>query len=140
MKRIFWDTNVLLDSLDPKRPAHEDAKNLREFLKQTPTQSLCAWHSLSVLEYVGKKEFGKENVWEIIRKIAEEFIIPKTGNEEALLAFAYLSGDYEDAMQTAAAVAGKADYFVTRDREGFGKSPLKVVSPQECVELLKARG
>lgn len=137
MKKIFWDTNVLLDLLDNKRPAHTQAKELKEFLKQTSSQCLCAWHSLSVLEYVGMKEFGKEDTWDIIREIVEEFIIPKTGTEEAKRAFTYLSGDYEDAMQTASAVIGGADYFVTGDQKGFAKSPLKVVSPLECIKWLK---
>ena len=47
-----------------------------------------------------------------------------------------LSVDYEDAMQIASAVAGRVDYLVTRDKEGFPKSPVKILSPRElCKEF-----
>ncbi len=137
MKRIFFDTNILLDQLDTSRAGHEDAKELEHVIEEVGAQALCAWHSLSIVEYVGRKIFSEEDLYQVLQGIVKHFIIPKTGNEEALQAFAYLSGDYEDAMQTAAALAGKADYFVTRDQRGFSKSPLKVVSPLECVEQLK---
>ncbi len=53
-------------------------------------------------------------------------------------AFQYLSGDYEDAMQIAAAVAGNADCMVTRDKRGVGKCPIPVFSATECVAQMKS--
>jgi predicted nucleic acid-binding protein len=40
-------------------------------------------------------------------------------------------------MQIASAVAERADYLVTRDRDGFSKSPVKIVSPRELYDELK---
>ena len=107
---------------------------------QVGAQALCAWHSLSIVEYIGTKVFPEEILSQVLHGIVEHFIIPKTGTEEAKQAFTYLSGDYEDAMQTSSAMAGRADYFVTHDQKGFLNSPLKVVSPLECAELLKYSG
>jgi predicted nucleic acid-binding protein len=98
---------------------------------------MCAWHTLSIVAYVGAKVFGKEEIHELLNELLGSWIVPETGTEEARKAFLYLSGDYEDAMQIASAVAGRADYLVTRDRDGFSKSPVKIVSPRELCRVLK---
>ena len=119
MKRIFFDTNIILDQLDDSRKGHEDVKVLECVMGQVGAQALCAWHSLSIVEYIGKKVFPEEILSQVLHGIVEHFTIPKTGTEEAKQAFSYLSGDYEDAMQTSSAMAGRADFFVTMTKKDF---------------------
>lgn len=138
MKRVFFDTNILLDQLDVSRKGHMDVRGLERAIGAEGAQVMCSWHSLSIVEYIGSKVFGLQAVHQVIRGIVNNFIIPKTGNDEAKIAFDYLSDDFEDAMQIAAAVAGGADFFVTRDRRGFVNCPIRVVTPQECARLLLA--
>ena len=136
MNRVFLDANIVLDLLDSQRPGHAAALLLEEALEADQASCLCAWHTLSIIEYVGSKVFGKAEMLEILRELLGSWIVPSTGTEEAKAAFLYLSGDYEDALQIAAAVAGRADYLVTRDKSGYQKSPVKVVSPEELCKLL----
>ncbi len=137
MKRVFFDANVLLDLLDEKRKGHRDARLLKDAIQETRARSSCSWHTLSILDYIGAKEFGKKNTWKIIREIIRVFSIPKTGGAEALKAFEFLDGDYEDAMQIAAAVAESADYLVTSDSAGFAKSPVEVLTARKCAARLR---
>lgn len=137
--RVFFDTNILLDQIDEKRKGHQDILKLEECLKQQQAVILCAWHSLSIVEYVGKKVFQDDDIYEALRHLLSYCVIPETGTRDALEAFAYLNGDYEDALQVAAAVAGRADYFVSNDQSGgFEKSPVKVVTSKEFVRLLNS--
>ena len=39
--------------------------------------------------------------------------------------------DLEDAMQSAAAIAGSCDLIVTRDEKGFIHSPIPAISPED---------
>ena len=136
MKRLFWDVNVLLDLIDCERSGHGAANELLGKTQELQHQALCSWHALSIIDYIGGRKFGKEDIWNVIRELVREFTIPETGTAEAQLAFQYLSGDYEDAMQIASAYKGRADYIVTHDKKGFALSPVTVLSPEECVDLL----
>lgn len=109
-------------------------------LESTPTCCLCAWHSLSILEYVVGKVFGRTERHKILREMLCSWIVPSTGTEEAQDAFLQLSGDYEDALQIASAVAGRADYLATRDKKGYEKCPINVLGPEELCEILERSG
>lgn len=137
MKRIFLDANIVLDLLDGQRPGHADALLLEKAVESSQSICLCAWHTLSIVAYVGAKVFGKEEIHQLLKELLVSWTVPDTGTEEARNAFIYLSGDYEDAMQIASAVAGRADYLVTRDKDGFSKCPVKIVSPRELCDQLK---
>ncbi len=139
MKRIFFDTNVILDQLDSARKGHSDMVQLEKKMEQVGAQPLCAWHSLSIVEYVSRKLYPKETLYLVLRGIIENFIIPKTGTEEAREAFLYLHNDFEDAMQIVSAQAGKADYLLSNDKSGFVNCPIPVVTPEECIKLLSDR-
>ncbi len=139
MTRIFLDANIVLDLLDSQRAGHGAALRLEESIEGNQAVCLCAWHTLSIIEYVGAKVFGKEEMLKILRELLASWIVPNTGTEEAREAFEYLSGDHEDALQIAAAVAGKADYLVTSAVAGYQKSPVEVVSPEQFCKLLGDR-
>jgi predicted nucleic acid-binding protein len=136
MTRVFLDANIVLDLLDNQRAGHEAALRLEEALEENQAICLCAWHTLSIIQYVGAKVFGKEAMLDILRGLLDSWMVPSTGTEEAREAFEYVSGDYEDALQIASAVAGRADYLVTRDKADYRKSPVKAVSPEELCKLL----
>jgi predicted nucleic acid-binding protein len=136
MRQVFWDTNTLLDLIDSERDGHKVANDLLAVCRRSQCVCLCSWHSLSIIEYVGGKKFGTQQIWDFLQTLIAEFVIPKTGSDEAKLGFRFLDGDFEDAMQIAAAVAGRADLLVTDSKSGFGKSPVKVVSPQVACRLL----
>lgn len=136
MRSVFWDTNVLLDLLDSERDGHETANTFLELSRKCGCECQCSWHSLSIIEYVGGRKFGSEEIWDLLRSLVGEFVIPKTGSDEARLAFHFLDGDFEDAMQIAAAMVGNADLLITDSKSGFGKSPVKVVSPTVACGLL----
>lgn len=136
MNRVFLDANILLDLIDNQRQGHQAALKLEALMVRKNLSVLLAWHSLSIIAYIGRKQFGEEGIQELIKGLLNSFSVPKTGSEEAELAFKYFSGDFEDAMQIAAAVAGRADFLVTRDATGFQKSPIRVVTAEELAEIL----
>jgi predicted nucleic acid-binding protein len=138
--RVFFDTNILLDELDDQRERHRDIIELEKCLKAQEAVILCSWHSLSIIEFVGAKVFGKKEIHAALRHLLHTCVVPETGSRHALEAFAYLENDFEDALQISSAVAGGADYLVTSDKSGFKHSPIRVVTAKELVKLLKKPG
>jgi predicted nucleic acid-binding protein len=139
MKRIFFDTNVILDQLDPTRKGHAAIVELEQKMNDFSAQPLCAWHSLSIIEYVARKAFSKEDLYQVLLGIVENFTIPATGSQQAQEAFGYFHHDFEDALQIASAIEGKADYIVSNDKYGFSKSPITVVTPEQCAKILELK-
>jgi predicted nucleic acid-binding protein len=129
--RIFWDTNVIIDLVDRDRPDHPQAHALLRWSAKNPVVHLCAWHTLSILDYLACKKFGRKDTTEILRELLRVFTVPAVGTREANEAFAHLQGDFEDAMQIAAAVVGGADCIVTRNKAGFSKSPIPAMTPDK---------
>lgn len=122
--------------MDRQRPGHVEAQRLETILEENRAVCLFAWHTLLIVEHVGAKVFGKEAIQEILKEMLGSLVVPRTGTEAALKAFQYPGGDYEDAMQIAAAVFGNADWLVTSDKAAYGKSPIEVVGAAELVRLL----
>jgi len=138
MRRIFFDTNVMIDQFDTSRKGHRAVALLEQCMEKNGAQPLCAWHSLSIIEYVGAKVFEKADLYELLHSIVANYVIPPSGSEQAKDAFNYLQNDYEDALQIATAVKGNADFIVTNDKSGFTKSPIPVMTPEECAETLQS--
>lgn len=136
MIRLFLDTNVILDLIISDRAGHQSALALEHYANTHPCKLSCAWHSLSIIEYIGRKRFGSETIHLLLRNLLDTFTVPSTGTDEAKQAFNYLAGDFEVALQVSAAVASKADHILTNDASGFTKSPISVLAPKKFLSML----
>ncbi len=136
MIRLFLDTNVILDLIISDRDGHQSALALENFANTHPCKLTCAWHSLSIIEYIGRKRFGSEAIHLFLRNLLDTFTVPSAGTDEAKQAFNYLAGDFEDALQISAALASEADHILTNDASGFTKSPISVLSPKDFLSML----
>ncbi len=135
MIRLFLDTNVILDLIISDRAGHQSALALEQYAKTHPCKLSCAWHSLFIIEYIGRKRFGSEAIHLFLRNMLATFDVPSTGTEEAKRAFDFLAGDFEDALQISAAVTNRADYLLTNDAGGFRLSPISVLSPADFLSM-----
>ncbi len=95
MIRLFLDTNIILDLIISERAGHQSALALEEYADAHPCRLACAWHSLSIIEYIARKKFGTEATHILIKNLLNTFMIPSTGTEEAKRAFYFLDGDEE---------------------------------------------
>ncbi len=133
---LFLDANVILDLIISDRDGHQGALALENFANTHPCKLSCAWHSLSIIEYIARQRFGSEAIHLLLRNLLDTFTVPSTGTDEAKQALNYLAGDFEDALQVSAAVASKADHILTNDASGFTISPISVLSPKDFLSML----
>jgi predicted nucleic acid-binding protein len=122
--RVLLDTDVLLDVALERQPFVEASGAVLDWAERHPGRAVVAWHSLSNLAYM-------------IRPDARPFIADLLDFAEVAPASATAArqalrlplGDFEDALQVAAASAAGAACIVTRNVRDYRNSPVPAVTP-----------
>lgn len=131
MKRLFLDTNILLDIVLARDPFCEPAQILWTLSEKKKLHAGVSAISVSNVFFIVKKLASATKAYEAIEVIQEIFnIIPATS---VLLKKATRAGwpDFEDAVQHLSALDFKAQALITRDPAGFKKSRLPIMTAAE---------
>ena len=126
---ILFDTNVLLDVALRREPHFARSQAV---LTDAIENHCCfmSWHTVSNLSYILGKLVGQKDARHFIRNISKVCRIAPVEHGDLETAFRYDSGDFEDAMQIASALACDAEIIVTRDPAGFAKFPVPITPAQ----------
>lgn len=136
MKRVFTDTNIILDWL-LVRPNFSKAA-LALFSLAEDKEIIIATSAVSIIntEYFLRKSLGNSHAREVIRELRIICDVVDAGKEEVDLAVTSDFKDFEDAYQYHCALSWKADVIVTRDKKGFKRAELPVLNAQELIVYL----
>lgn len=136
MKKVFVDTNVLLDILLERTPWVNDAAVLFSMADRKEIELLCCSLSFSTAIYLMQR--FKYTRKEIVSKLSIiKSICTVTTVNEAVIDRMLQSdfNDLEDAIQYYSALAFGAEAIVTRNTKDFAASKIPVVSPHDfCIK------
>ena len=132
--KVLVDTNVFLDVLFERKSLVRDSQAVLDWCEKHPGDAWIAWHTLANLYYIGARAVGKIAAMNHLDAVLEVFQVCPTDDTTARVARALPLGDFEDAMQAAAALSVQADFIVTRNIRDFRRSPVKAISPSEFLE------
>lgn len=136
MKKVFVDTNVLLDILLERTPWANDAAVLFSMADRKEIELLCCSLSFSTAIYLMQR--FKYTRKEIVSKLSIiKSICTVTTVNEAVIDRMLQSdfNDLEDAIQYYSALAFGAEAIVTRNIKDFTASKIPVVSPHDfCIK------
>ncbi len=136
MKKVFVDTNVLLDILLERTPWANDAAVLFSMADRKEIELLCCSLSFSTAIYLMQR--FKYSRKEIVSKLSIiKSICTVTTVNEAVIDRMLQSdfNDLEDAIQYYSALAFGAEVIVTRNIKDFAASKIPVVSPHDfCIK------
>lgn len=136
MKKVFVDTNVLLDILLERTPWANDAAVLFSMADRKEIELLCCSLSFSTAIYLMQR--FKYTRKEIVSKLSIiKSICTVTTVNEAVIDRMLQSdfNDLEDAIQYYSALAFGAEAIVTRNTKDFAASKIPVVSPHDfCIK------
>ena len=130
--RLFIDTDVILDVLLQRAPHYTASARILDWGEQNPGKLAVSWHGLANIHYISKD--GAESFIQDLLRFTE---IPITGTEHMQSALDLKFRDLEDAMQVSAAQLFNAQIIVTRNLKDFKNSPIKAMSPDQCLSFLK---
>ena len=131
MRRLLIDTNVVLDLALEREEHFAASAALLTGIDQKKAKGFISALSITTIYYFIKKETGHADAADYIRNLIKLFSVVSVDKSILEQALTIDAKDYEDAVQAACALKCKAEYVVTRDREGFKKLSLPSITPAE---------
>jgi predicted nucleic acid-binding protein len=135
-KRIFLETNVMLDFLGERIPCYDSIARVLSFLESNKFTIIVSPISYATVSYFLSKSEGDRIAVEKLRKfkvISDVCIIDEQTIEKGLNSD---FSDFEDALQFYNAVEFNCDIILTRNAKDFKKATLPVMSPDEFLNSL----
>lgn len=134
MKRIFLDTNILIDYID-NRAGADDAEQI--FACGFSGEALLFASSLTFanMAYIIKGR-SQEEKYDALKQMAGVVEIIDLGKREVMASIAQPVKDFEDMLQYQCAKAAGCDYIVTNDRRHYEFSDIPHFSSADFVKQI----
>jgi predicted nucleic acid-binding protein len=136
MKRVLFDTNVVLDVLLDRQPHVEASASAWAAVETGVSEGMLAAHALTTIYCLVRKERGDVEARRIVSAILKVFSVAAVDATAVQEALQLRFSDFEDAVTAAAARLAGCDYIVTRDPKGFRGSAVRSLSPEAVIPLL----
>lgn len=137
MKKVFLDTNILIDVLEKREPFVTESANVVALGIYGIAQLQTSVLSLANCFYVTRRTLGKADALVAIRTLRHYINISPMGENEFDLAFANEVSDNEDLLQFYSAITAGCEILVTRNEKHFPKDgPIAVMSPEAFLKSL----
>ena len=136
MKKILFDTNVVLDVLLDRQPHVEASAAAWAAVETGLSEGFLAAHAVTTIHYLVRKEMGSIKAKRIISAILRVFEVAAVDGSVVQEALQLPFADFEDAVTAAAARLAGCECIVTRDPKGFRGSPVRSLTPEAVTPLL----
>lgn len=135
----MFDANILLDSIvleadGTPRSGKQASDVLLDLCDQGVQHGLVAWHTLPIVAYYFRRQHSTDETGAMMDSLLAFLEVPTVGHQEAARWCTHGISDFEDALQMAAAISGRAEVFVTRNTADFQMCPLPVMTPEVFLE------
>ena len=143
MRRVFIDTNILLDIAFEREGLVDESSDVINWCAapDNGVDTFIAWQTVTNGYYLmHKSRLKDEGAREFLREALQWMRVAPVGNELALRAIDVPGGDYEDTLQFLSAEAAGVDLIVTRNVKHFRASPVRAVSPTQFLEEVRSTG
>jgi len=136
VKRLYLDTNVVMDYLLKREPFDLLAKQLIAAAADGRAQVLVSSLTFTTAHYLARKTLGNAGAVEALTTLFQKVEVTNVCGSEIDQALQSGRPDFEDAVQFYAALAAGTEALVTRDPEGFPASPVPVLNPLTALAQL----
>lgn len=135
MKRIFLDTNFLLDLLAREGEFQDNALKALEIGRKKNLEFFISFLSLANYAYIIRKE-RKEKLFDNLRMCCNLFTVIPNEKVQIIKAIELDPVDFEDAIQYVSALSKKCDCIITRDQKGFANSTIPFFTPIDFIDKI----
>ena len=130
MKKVFLDTNILLDFVTG-REGVEDASCILQLGEEKKICLTTSFLTMANVAYVARKGRIQAELYELLQGLSEMMEILTMDEKQFQEALSIASTDFEDVLQYICAKTFECDLIITRNKKDFKFSTIKVLSPEE---------
>jgi len=135
MKRIFLDTNILLDIIEERQPFLVASANVFDLGISGHVQMFASPLTFANCVYTARKNVGYMQAIHGMRQLKHYVRTALMDDAQVTLALESDTPDFEDTLQYEAAAAAKCDLIVTRDKKRhFPQRGIPIMSPEEFLK------
>lgn len=131
MYRILLDTNILLDSIIPNRPQHDEALALLKWCNGSGDYGFAVATSFNDAYCVLCRAYSEAIAREALENLLSLVAVAPVSAEECDRSLRSNEPDFEDGLIRACAELNGADFIVTRDRDAFAGGKVRSVTAKE---------
>ena len=137
MKKIFVDTNILVDLIADRKPFSKFALTIFTKAEEKKIRLFCSSHSIATTHYLLKKYMEEKDLRDVLINLLDFVQVIPVDVDTIKKGLRSKHKDFEDALQIfCASSIDKMDCIVTRNIKDFRDSEIPVFSPDELVKKL----
>ena len=133
MRRVFIDTNILIDFIE-NRPGADAAEKVLEKAANKVFSIFASPLTFANMAYILGKRLSKDVLYPMLDALEKQIEILPMDRDQLRQAIDYPSKDFEDMLQYQCALAGHCDIILTRDTKGY--SDYSLIPLMTAVEFM----
>jgi predicted nucleic acid-binding protein len=137
IKRVFVDSDVILDVALARMPFLEGSKTLLSLLENNLAIGFVSANSIANIYYILRKAGDDVKARFFIVNILKYLTVIPSNHANILDALKSDFADFEDAIQYFSALENQCECIITRNVDDYKKSKLNVYVPLEFLNLFQ---
>ncbi|HET8828779.1 MAG TPA: PIN domain-containing protein [Pelobium sp.] len=132
MKKVFLDTNIIVDLIADRKPFSKYAIEIFQLAEENKIQIFASSHSIATTHYLLKKYIDEKSLRQVLYNLLEFLTVIPVDLDIIKKGLRSNHKDFEDSIQILCASSiEKMTYIITRDGKDFKGSEIPVLSPDE---------
>ena len=130
MKRVLYDTNVLLDVLLKREPHFAASAVALDAVGKSKVEGYIAGHAVTTLAYLLQRQLGSAKGRTVLADLLSKMRVAPVTDAAVRRALVGPFSDFEDAVSHAVAQEVGVSVIVTRNVRDFAKGSIPAVLPE----------
>jgi len=138
MKKLFIDTNIIIDLLSRRHPFYEESAELFSLADKKLVELNISSLTIANTSYILLKELNPKKAKEILRKL--RLIINILPLDDKIIGLSLNDNsfdDFEDSLQYYTAIENNQDCIISRNLKDFKSSKIPVMTASQFIKTIK---
>ncbi|HPE75817.1 MAG TPA: PIN domain-containing protein [Draconibacterium sp.] len=137
MKKLYVDTNIVIDLLARRLPFFEDAATLFSLADKKQIELSVSSLTIANTSYILTQQMDSKNAKLILRKL--RLIVKTLSLDDKIIGLALNDenfSDFEDGLQYFTAMENGQEFIITRNLKDFKNSKLPTMTAKQFIETI----